>query len=258
MREKPGTGEGAAIARSRVARALRRCGIAVLAIVVAYGALLVHPQIVFAYTTRAGNLVLHARGPLPPGATEIAEAARERVARSPLYDPGRDYDVFLCDTQACFTFFVLWDRRVGGVSHVHLTGNAFIRPSRIERDRLIAYSGKEPDGDRTLTYFVAHEVAHTMTAAKVGRFGYHGLAAWQREGYADYVGKGGAGVIDYDGWRAAFKAEDADMDPRRSGLYRRYHLMVAFLLDHRGWTVPELLAAPIAPTAVEDELRAAR
>ena len=251
------TDEGAAIKRSRVARVLRRGGVALLLIVVAYGALLVRPQIVFAYSTRAGNLVLHARSPLPPRADEILRAARERVARSPLYDPGRDYHVFLCDTQACFTFFVLWDRRVGGVSHVHLTGNAFIRPSRIERDRLIAYSGKEPDGDRTLTYYLAHEVAHTMTAARVGRIGYHRLDAWQREGYADYVGKGGAGAIDYQAWRAEFEAGDAGMDPRRSGLYRRYHLMVAFLLDHRGWSVPELLSAPIAGVTVETELRAA-
>lgn len=248
----------AAIKRSRVVRALRRGGIAILLIVVAYGALLVHPQIVFAYSTRAGNLVLHARAPLPPGATDIAAAARERIARSPLYDPGRDYHVFLCDTPACFTFFVLWDRRVGGASQVNLTGNAFIRPSHIERDRLVGYSGKEPDGDRTLTYFVAHEVAHTMTGAKLGRIGYHRLAAWQREGYADYVGKGGAGAIDYDAFRAAFKAETPEMDPQHSGLYRRYHLMVAFLLDHRGWTVADLLAAPIARAEVETELRAAR
>ena len=36
-------------------------------------------------------------------------------------------------------------------------------------------------------YFVAHEVAHAMTADRVGRRRYFSLAAFQQEGYADYV-----------------------------------------------------------------------
>ena len=37
------------------------------------------------------------------------------------------------------------------------------------------------------------------------------------------------------------------MDPKRSGLYRRYELMVAQLLDRQGMTVDQLLADRIDP-----------
>jgi hypothetical protein len=233
---------------------LKRVGLTLLATAIAYGVLLWRPQLVFAYSVRAGNLVLHARTPLPPGALAIAASARDRVARSPLYDAGRDYHVFLCDTGACYTLFALWNRRSGGVSQVYLTGNAFLRPAHVERDRLVGYSGREADGDRTLTYFVAHEVTHTMTAARVGRLGYHRLAAWQQEGYADYVAKGGTGALDVTRAIADLRAGVPEMDPHRSGLYRRYHLLVAFLLERRGMTVPELLARRIDPHAVEATL----
>jgi hypothetical protein len=59
-------------------------------------------------------------------------------------------------------------------------------------------------GDRTLTYYIAHELAHTMVARRIGRRSYHALAPWQQEGYADYVGKGGA--FDFDAARAEVRA----------------------------------------------------
>ena len=46
------------------------------------------------------------------------------------------------------------------------------------------------------------------------------------------------------------------MNPRRSGLYRRYELMVAYLLERRGMTVDELLARRIDPAPVLADVRA--
>jgi hypothetical protein len=63
-----------------------------------------------------------------------------------------------------------------------------------------------------------------------------------REGYADYVGKGNA--FNYVEARKAFLAEEPEMDYKKSGLYWRFNLLVAYLLDHRGWNVSELLQKP--------------
>jgi hypothetical protein len=230
----------------------RRLLLSLTAAAVVYGVLLVRPQIVFAYEVRAENVVLHARSPLPDRAAEIAAAAQRRVSRSPLYVPTDTYDVYLCDTPALFAFFAPLHANVGGIADVYLTRNVWLRPSHLERDRLVGPSGAEASGDRTLTYFIAHEITHIMTARHVGRRGYYQLEKWQQEGYADYVGKGGA--FDFPAVQRDFQAGVPALDPRRSGLYLRYHLLVAELIDHKGMTVEALLSHPIDAAPIEKAL----
>jgi hypothetical protein len=217
-----------------------------------YATVYLHPQVVFAYETRAGNVTLHRRSPLPARAGEIAEAARQRVSRSPMYVPGEAYDVFLCDSPWLFDVFALHNYRAGGIADVYIARNVFLRPTRIERDRLIGPSGAEAAGDRTLTYFIAHEIAHIMVARRIGRQAYYRLQPWQREGYADYVGKGGS--FDFAATLRDFKANARALDPHKSGLYLRYHLLVAELLDHRGMTPEVLLSRPMDAAPIERAL----
>jgi hypothetical protein len=222
-----------------------------LALGAAYGALLCRPQAVFACETRAGNLVLHSREPLPPEAVVIAEHARDRVGRSPFYDPRAQYDVFLCDTPLLFALFARQDYRAGGVAP-GLTGNVFLRPAHVARDRLVGPSGAEASGDRTLTYFIAHEVTHVMVMRRLGLLRHWRLRRWQREGYADYVGKGGS--FDYAAVLGELRAHATALDPERSGLYLRYHLLVAYLLDKKGVAPEHLLSAPVDPLPIESQL----
>jgi len=238
-------------------RRARRAGLAVVTVMVAWVGLAIHPQPLFAYSLQRSNVVLHARAPLPPQAGPLLDDVVARIARSPIYDAGRTHHVFLCDSPALFAVFALpWHRNVGGVTHVHLGGNAFLRPSSIERGRLIGPSGDDKPGERTLAYFIAHEVTHAMTGDLVGRWGYHGLAAFQTEGYADYVAFARPPPFDFAGGRAALARDAAAMDVQRSGLYRRYELMVAWLLQRRGLTVAELLAGRIDPRQTLAALRA--
>ena len=44
------------------------------------------------------------------------------------------------------------------------------------------------------------------------------------------------------------------MIPARSGLYKRYEPMVAYLLERRGMTVDQLLARPMDRRQIEAEL----
>lgn len=235
-------------------RRVRRIGLALAGAVFGWLALAVHPQPLFAYSAQRANVVLHARAPFPAQTQPLLADVLARVSRSPLYDAGRTYHVFLCDSQALFAVFAPWNARVGGVTQVYLGGNAFLRPFSIERGRLIGPSGDDKPGERTLAYFIAHEVTHTMTADRLGRWGYHRLAAFQREGYADYVAF--ARPVDFAAGREALLRDAPEMDPKRSGLYRRYELMVAHLLERRGMTVERLLADRIEPAPVLAALRA--
>lgn len=220
-----------------------------------YVALLLHPDPLFAHEARVENIVLHAREPLPPAALDVARAVHERVARSPFHEPADTYHVYLCDTPELFGFVSVQHPNAGAISQVGLTGNVFLRPSRIERDRLIGPRGNEVPGERTLTYFMAHEITHTMVARRLGRLAYFRLAAWQQEGYADYVGKGGD--FDFEATLAAFRAGEKELDPARSGLYLRYHLLTAYALDALGLTPEALLAEPRPRAPLEAALAGA-
>jgi hypothetical protein len=231
---------------------VRRVGLALAAVVAGWVALAIHPQPLFAYSAQRANIVLHARTPLPPQTGALLDDVLARVSRSPLYDARRTHHVFLCDSPALFGLFSLHPK-VGGVAQVYLGGNVFLRPYSIERNRLIGPSGDDKPGERTLAYFIAHEVTHAMTGDRVGRRHYHGLAAFQAEGYADYVAF--ARPVDFARGRQLLERDAPEMSPRRSGLYLRYELMVAHLLERRGMTADEMLARPIDPAPVLAELR---
>jgi hypothetical protein len=233
---------------------LRVVGRALLTIAVLFAgalALVIHPQPLFAYTLQRSNIVLHARAPLPSEATPMLDDALARVSRSPLYDAARTHHVFLCDTPGLYGFFSRWHNS-GGVTHTWAGGNVFIRPADMRRGRVFDRFGVEKGGERTLAYFVAHEVTHAMTADRFGRLVSWRLAPFQNEGYADYVAY--ARPVDLALGRADLEAGTTAMDPRRSGLYDRYRLLVGYLLQRRGLSVDELLAGKMDRVEIEREL----
>jgi hypothetical protein len=233
-------------------RRLRRAALALVALVAGYVALVIHPQPLFAYTLQRGNLVLHARRPLPPEATPMLDDALARVSRSPIYDAARTHDVFLCDTSGLYAFFSLWNHRSGGITHTWAGGNAFIRPADVRRGRVMGASGVEKGGARTLTYYVAHEVTHAMSVDRAGRWRFKKLAAFQTEGYADYVAF--AQPVDLPRGRADLEANTCDMSTSCSGHYDRDRLLVGYLLQRRRLTVDELLGRPLDRAQTEAQL----
>ena len=236
---------------SRSKRVVRRALVVLTALFGAALALVVHPQPLFAYSLQRGNIVLHARAPLPPEATAMLDDALTRVSRSPLYDAARTHHVFLCDTTGLYHLFSR-GHESGGVTHTWATGNVFIRPADVRRGRVFDRFGAEKGGERTLAYFVAHEVTHAMTADHFGRWRTSRLSPFQNEGYADYVAY--ARPVDLARGRADLEAATLQMDPGRSGLYDRYRLLVGYLLQHRGLSVDQLLARRMDRADVEREL----
>jgi hypothetical protein len=223
-----------------------------VAVMLAWVALALHPEPLFAYTTERANVTLHARAPFPAETGAVLDDVLRRISRSPLYDPTRKQHVFLCDSPELYALFALRGYRSGGVTEMLLGRNVFLRPSSLERNVLFGPSGVPKQGERTLAYFMAHEIAHAMTADRVGGWRSLELAAFQREGYADYVAF--ARPVDFRRGREAILRDAPEMSVQRSGLYARYELLTAYLLERRGMTVDELLARPLRPSEVEAEL----
>ena len=221
------------------------CGVYVL--------LLLFPQPLFPYRASAANIAIWSSERLPAEIQPILEEAHRRISTSPLFDPADQYRVYLCQTDALFTLFANYKHRVGGVTYAYFNQNVFLRPSHVARNRLLGPSGSEVPGDRTLVYFISHELTHAMTARAVGRLSYSKLGPWRLEGYADYVGKGEP--LDVPRWAEALRSGDIAMDPSQSGLYNRYHLVVAYLLDRQHFTVKDLMSREWDVEQIESELR---
>lgn len=171
--------------------------------------------------------------------TEIIRKASVKIITSPLYRSDSQYRVYLCDSPICFTYFANTNYEVGGIAYVFFNGNTFIRPSIPESNKIIRFTGEVlEDSDRPLSYYIAHELTHTMTVNRTGRVAYSQMPVWIQEGYADYVAKGSIDLVDA---RVKIKNDDPKYKPQSSGLYLKYHAMVQYLLEEKKISVEDLL-----------------
>jgi hypothetical protein len=215
------------------------------------GALLllyVYPRPLFAHEVQRGNLTLHARAPLPPQGEALLARVLERLQRSPLYDASRIEHAYLCDSPLLYRLLTFGSRG-GGVTNPW--GTVFIRSGNVATDEVLDLEGRPKGGERTLTYYLAHEFTHALSFAHYGFWHTRELSAFQREGYADYVGFGRPLALRE--LRVAMLQNAAELDPKRSGLYLRYELLVAYLLEQRRFSVDGLFANALPQADVEHE-----
>jgi hypothetical protein len=230
--------------------------LAILAIVPLLMLLLFNvPHPLFNTSVSANNLTLYSDRTFAPAAAQhLLELAAAKLAQSPLYAPDQKHQVFICNASWRQRLFFLHKYGVGGVNYYPFTTNIFMRNSIVDENALIGASGNRATGERTLDFFIAHEITHTLTGQAIGPMAYMRLPEWKREGYADYVAR--KSVFNYDEAKRAFLAGDPTMDPVKTGLYLRYNLLVAHLLDKKHWTVQQLLTTPVEQASVEDMIRA--
>lgn len=235
-----------------------RAALVAVALFGGYVALLCVPQPFFAHSVHAENIILYSDRPLPNEATrKVLRSSLERLEKCPLYAVHPSASVFICNSPWREALFFNKHYGVGGVSPYPFTTNVFLREASFEGNRLISPRGSPVAPPRTLDYYIAHELTHELTGRTVGPLRFYRMPQWIREGYADYVGRGD--TFRYEEARQAFLSGAPEMDFRRSGLYRRFNLLVAYLLDHQNWLVERLLRGPWPDQSrIEAEIRAGR
>jgi hypothetical protein len=221
-----------------------------LAVSVAYGLLLTYPQPLFAYELRDAGMVLHADRPIPEAMRATLQRVRARLDRSAVADPMRGQHVFVCQSRWRFAVFARNNYRVGGIANVFIGQHVFLRESDMNHDRLIGPGGQPVPADRPLSYFIAHEIMHIEHGRLLGRVGYLRLPQWADDGHADYVARD----IDLAKALDGFKSGERELDPARSGLYVRYQLMVAYLIEKQHLGPRAMLEHPGERDAIEREL----
>lgn len=230
---------------SRARRIARLALAAVAALLLTAGAAmaaLVLPQPLFPHRVDEGRLTLLSDAPLDEARCRaMLRDVDARLRRSSLDTGEGRHRVVLAAAPWRQRVAFLWSHGAGGVNYYPLTRNVFLIAADEACERLISPSGTPVPPPRTLAYFAAHEIAHSLTGERVGPMAYGRMPVWIREGIADYVALPGQG--DLDALVAAYRAGARELDPRRSGLYARYRLLVTLLLEAEGWSLERLLAS---------------
>jgi hypothetical protein len=224
-----------------------------------YVLVLKHPGLFFDHTFTDGRITLYSDEPIPSGpAQQLLERVEQRLARSPLFQAraGDTIRVYICNRRWRFVVFANVRYKVGALTYPPLCNSIFLRAVNFEGDRLIGPSGREVPGERTLAYFVVHEITHTLLGNELGAAGYWRLPVWKDEGYADYIAKGSS--FHYDDALSQLRRGDPEMDPKHSGLYLRYNLFVAHLLDRKRMSVDEMLSQEFDTASLEAEILAGK
>jgi hypothetical protein len=241
-------------------RGLRIAGLVALlpaALAAMVGAALAYPQPLFAYSVSKGRLTLYSDRPFDAEKVRaILDKIDARVRTSPL-DHGEANAIFVANADWRQRLFMNMAYGAGGVNFYPWTRNVFLRNSKIETDQLIRPNGTPAESPRSFTYFAAHEIGHSLTgkALGAGHLWNWRMPQWIREGYADYVGLGGA--VDVEGFYRLYRAGDRSMDYARSGQYKRFRMLVAFFLTHEHWSVERLLTSGLSQDAAEARINAA-
>src|SRR5882757_881687 len=177
---------------------------------------LAFPQPLFAYHAERGALQLWSDRPFDAAkADDVLADAERRIARSPLALGLGPHRIFIANAEWRRRLVFLWNEGAAGVNYYPLR-NVFIRHSDVDDDRVFGRAGPVPP-PRTLAYYAAHEVGHSLIGERIGALANHRLPRWIREGLADYIGFGAQ--VDIDALTRALIADEAQMKPQRSGLY---------------------------------------
>lgn len=232
-------------------------GLALLA--VAWILLTAFPKPMFAYRAVYENYRVWSDQPIPEEIVQVLDDVTARLRTSSVHDRAVPIEIFFCNEPwRLWLYGRLFTTQLGGAADMLLTRHVFIRASDIAANRILP-PGPGPIADaaqRPLSYYIAHEITHSDVSRRFGRSAVLRYPEWLIEGYADYVGKGGD--FDFEENRALFAAGAPVMDRHRSGLYRGFHLRVAYLLDRKGWTLEQVFAKPPALSELDARLRAAR
>lgn len=205
---------------------------------------LIFPSPLFAYGVAEGRLSVHSDQTMPEKlAAAFLKDVQERLDRSPLKSDAQHLKIYIANTD--------WRRKwlwiippsvAGGFIVAPLTRNhAFLSGANFTDNQIIAPSGNRPLPPRTLAYFGAHELAHTLTHNMVGTVNYHLLPEWIREGLADYSA---LPQEDFTSFRAKIGDGNADLAMMNAhGVYAPHRLLVSYFLQDKGWSIDHLLAS---------------
>jgi len=236
-----------------IRRALLWATGAVAAFSLLFGALIVWPDPLFAFSLGGGMIIVFSDRPIPSaGGERLLRDCQRLLDRSPLKANGRQYRVYVTNDDWRHRLFFLPDPKAWGLAY-GFRGTVFLSGADFETGRAVhwGYVGTPP---RTLASLCAHELTHIIAWEHVGLARYR-VPKWVWEGFADYVGI--ENRESFEELRDALADRPVDIPVRmKYGFYPRYRLLVRFFIERENWSVDQLLQTSLTEDEAIELMRA--
>ena len=196
--------------------------IIVLAIV--YILTLCFPEPFFKNKVTVGNITVYSDEEIPVEINEIAKTAESRIQKSAIYKNEKQR-IFIANNLMRWNYFSNINHKAGAISYVYFINNIFLRKVDIKNNRLYGPSGKAAGGDRTLDYFMAHEMTHRLEFQSMPWYKYSIKENWIQEGYSEYIGH------DSQNYETSLKYYLEVPENAGAKRYTKLRAMTAYLLE---------------------------
>jgi hypothetical protein len=215
------------------------CAAAVFA-AMSFGALLLWPDPLFAFSFSTGKITIASDRPIPAaGGERVLHDCETLLERSPIKAQGREHRLYVTNTVWRHRLFFLPVPSAWGLAYAYpYGGNAFLSGADFETGRVVhdGYVGTPP---RTLAYLCAHELTHIIIGEHLGLTRFF-VPQWVQEGLGDYAGI--ENRQSFEELRDALGDRPVDIPMMmRYGSYPRYRLLVTYFIEKKGWTASQLL-----------------
>jgi hypothetical protein len=222
---------------------------------ISFGALLFWPDPLFAFSLHAGKITVASDRPIPPaGGERFLHDCERLIERSPLKPQGREYRLYVTNTDWRQRLFFLPHPHAWGVAYSYgIGGNVFLTGANFDTGRVIhlGYVGTPP---RTLAYLCGHELTHIVIGEHVGLRRFF-VPEWVWEGLPDYVGIENRESFEELRNNLGDRPVDVTM-MQKFGSYPRYRLLVTYFIEKKGWTASQLLETRLTTDEAMQIMRA--
>lgn len=228
--------------KKRIRSILKKVTLLILSISIIYLLILLYPNFLFAYSTTYKQVTVYSDKVIDNNINVVIDDALTRIKKSELYDSSILFQIYICNDLWRFAIFTQGNKFAGAVTQYHLNNAIYFRPCDIKNNKIVPpkewYFAENPFtfSDRPLSYYFAHEMTHKMQSIYTGRFDFSN-PTWLTEGYADYIGKNGN--FDFNENLKLWHNNKPELDPTK-GLYRLYHLKIAYLLDKQHKSIKDI------------------
>jgi len=197
----------------------------IIVLVVIYILTLCFPEPFFKNKVNVGNITVYSDEEIPTEIKEIVKTVESRIQKSVIYKNGFKQKIFMANNLNRWNYFSNVNHKAGAISYVYFINNIFLRKVDIKNNRLYGPSGKVAAGDRTLDYFMAHEITHRLEFKAMPWYKYSIKENWLQEGYSEYIGH------DSQNYEATLKYYLEVPENNSAKRYTRLRAMVAYLLE---------------------------
>ena len=134
-----------------------------------------------------GNITVYSDEDIPVEMNEIIKMVTSKLKKSVIYKEDIKPKIFISNNPWRWIYFSNINYKAAGLAYVRID-NIFLRKADIKSNRLYGNSGKVAEGDRTLDYFLAHEITHLLEFKSMPWYKYSLKENWIQEGYSEYIG----------------------------------------------------------------------